>query len=452
MQANVLTGCAIISQPETSDVRFQEHGNILEKLTGQVGFFALRSGQMSVTRQTFNEVMVPNYAPADVIPVRGLGSRLWDQQGREYIDFACGIAVTGLGHCNPKLIAALTAQAGKLWHLSNVMTNEPALLLAKRLTELSFAEKVFFCNSGAEANEAAFKLARKHASNKKVTGKHEIISFYNAFHGRTLFTVSVGGTAKYSQGFEPLPGGITHLPFNDLAALKAAISDKTCAVVIEPAQGEGGVTLATLEFLQGARALCDQHDALLIFDEVQTGNGRSGKLFAYQKFGVTPDVLTTAKGLGGGFPIGAMLTTTAIAQSLAFGTHGSTFGGNPLACAVAAAALDEIMRPETLANVEARGEQLQAGLNDIGKRYGIFAPARGLGLLVGAPMSKAWAGRAKEVVNAALKRGLWCLVAGPDVLRLAPALTISEAEMTEGLKRLDAACAELAAMPQVSNG
>lgn len=408
--------------------------------------------QQHPTRKTFDEVMVPNYQPSDIIPVRGEGSRLWDQQGREYVDFACGIAVTGLGHCHPKLVAALTDQAGKLWHLSNVMTNEPALRLAQRLTELTFADKVFFCNSGGEANEAAFKLARKHASSKYGAHKNQIISFFNAFHGRTLFTVSVGGQAKYTQGFEPLPGGITHLPFNDLAALEKEISDKTCAVVMEPVQGEGGITPATLEFARGVRALCDKYNAMLIYDEVQTGNGRSGTLFAHEQYGVTPDALTTAKGLGGGFPIGAMLTTDAFAASLAFGTHGSTYGGNALACAVGLAALEEIARPETLANVAARRAQLEQGLAEIGKRYGIFEGLRGMGLLIGAPVTAAWKGRAKEVVNAGLRQGVWTLVAGPDVLRLAPPLNISEADVVEGLRRLDAACAELTALPKASNG
>jgi succinylornithine transaminase family protein len=406
---------------------------------------------MQVTRQTFNEVMVPNYAPADIIPVRGQGARIWDQAGREYLDFACGIAVTGLGHCHPKLVAALTEQANKLWHLSNVMTNEPALKLAAKLIELTFAEKVFFCNSGAEANEAAFKLARKHAATRFGAHKHEIVSFYNAFHGRTLFTVSVGGQEKYTKGFEPLPGGITHLPFNDVESLEAHVSDKTCAIVIEPVQGEGGITPATPEFLKAARALCDKHKALLIYDEIQTGMGRTGSLYAYMHMGVTPDVLTTAKALGGGFPIGAMLTTTEIAASLAFGTHGSTYGGNPLACAVGLAALEEVARPETLANVKARAEQIRTGVNATGKRYGLFESARGMGLLIGAAMTPAWKGKAKEIVNAGLKQGLWCLIAGPDVLRVAPPLNISEADAAEGLKRLDAACASLASMPKVSN-
>ncbi|MGQ0620258.1 MAG: acetylornithine/succinyldiaminopimelate transaminase [Panacagrimonas sp.] len=405
----------------------------------------------SLTRKTFDQVMVPNYAPAEIVPVRGQGARLWDQQGREYLDFACGIAVTGLGHCHPKLVAALTEQANTLWHLSNVMTNEPALRLARRLTELTFATKVFFANSGAEANEAAFKLARKHASTKFGGHKNEIISFINAFHGRTLFTVSVGGQAKYTQGFEPLPGGIRHLPFNDVAALTKAVTDRTCAVVVEPVQGEGGVTPATPEFLRAARDLCTRHKALLIYDEVQTGNGRSGTYFAYEQSGIVPDVLTTAKGLGGGFPVAAMLTTDEFAASLSFGTHGSTYGGNPLATAVALASVEEISRPETLANVIARGQQIREGVLAIGKRYGVFESVRGIGLLLGAPLSAAWKGRAKEVVNAGLRHGLWTLVAGPDVLRIAPPLILSEAEAAEGLHRLDLACAELVALPRVSN-
>ncbi|MDM4771970.1 acetylornithine/succinyldiaminopimelate transaminase [Solimonas sp. SE-A11] len=396
-----------------------------------------------LNRQLFNEVMVPNYAPAEIIPVRGEGSRIWDQQGRDYLDLACGIAVTGLGHCHPVLAQAIAEQSQKLWHISNVMTNEPALKLAKRLTELTFAERVFFCNSGSEANEAAFKLARRWG-NTQNPEKNEIISFYNGFHGRTLFTVSVGGQEKYTKGFEPLPGNITHLPYNDLATLADHISDKTCAVVLEPVQGEGGVTPATEAFLKGVRELCDQHNVLMVFDEVQSGNGRSGFLFAYMGMGVTPDILTTAKGLGGGFPIGAMLTTAKLAETLAFGTHGSTYGGNPLACAVACAALEEIARPETLANVQARGAQLRQGLQQIGERYSLFEEVRGMGLLLGAPLRDAWKGRAKDVVNAGLKHGVWLLVAGPDVLRFAPALNISEADLAEALRRLDAACAELA--------
>ncbi len=397
----------------------------------------------AVSRATFNQVMVPNYQPAELIPERGIGSRLWDTQGREYVDFAAGIAVTVLGHANPQLLAALTEQAGKLWHLSNVMTNEPALKLAQKLVDLTFADKVFFCNSGAEANEAAFKLARRRGNTQFGPHKNTIISFHNAFHGRTLFTVSVGGQAKYTQGFEPLPGAIRHLPFNDLAALTAAMDDSVCAVVVEPVQGEGGVLPATPEFIKGIRALCDKHQALMILDEVQTGNGRSGTLFAHEQMGVVPDVLTTAKGLGGGFPIGAMLTTNAYAEVLAFGTHGSTYGGNPLACAVAGAVIDQIATSELKRNVAERAAQLRTGLAALGKQYGLFTESRGMGLLLGAPLVDAWKGRGKDIVNAGLAEGVWLLVAGPDVLRFAPALNITEADVAEGLQRLGKACAAL---------
>jgi succinylornithine transaminase family protein len=404
----------------------------------------------SVTRQTFNEVMVPNYQPADIIPVRGAGSRFWDQHNREFVDFACGIAVTALGHCHPRLVAALQEQSQKLWHLSNVMTNEPALRLARKLCAATFAERVFFCNSGAEANEAALKLARRRAHTKFGAHKHEIISFVNAFHGRTLFTVTAGGQEKYTRGFEPLPGGITHLPFNDVAALEAAVSERTCAVILEPVQGEGGILPADPAFLRAARQLCTKHDALLIFDEIQTGVGRTGTFYMYEQLGVTPDVLTSAKGLGGGFPIGAMLTTAAIAEALPFGSHGSTYGGNPLACAVAEAVVDLVTDPALLAGVKRRAELLRDGLTTLARRYGVFDAPRGAGMLIGAPMSGPWKGKAKDVVNAGLRQGVWCLVASPDVLRVAPSLVIPEADIADGLQRLDAALTELTALPKVA--
>lgn len=396
-----------------------------------------------ITREQFDQVMVPNYAPGKIIPVEGRGSRVWDQDGREYIDFAGGIAVTSLGHQHPALVKALTEQGQKLWHLSNVMTNEPAIALAQRLTELTFADKVYFCNSGGEANEAALKLARRHAWLKSGDGKHEIIATHNSFHGRTLFTVSAGGQPKYKEGFEPTPGGISHVPYNDLAALKAQISDATCAVIIEPIQGEGGVTPATKAYLEGARQLCDEHDALLIFDEVQSGAGRTGHFYAYQHFGVLPDVLTTAKGIGGGFPIGAMLCTDAVAASLAFGTHGSTYGGNPLGCSVALAAVNEITKAETLAGVTAKGERIREFLQGLSERYGLIKEIRGLGLLIGAQLSEAWQGKAKEIVAAALDEGLMMLVAGPDVLRFAPSLIIPDEDIDEGLARLERAIKKL---------
>ncbi|MFO1423149.1 MAG: aspartate aminotransferase family protein [Candidatus Competibacteraceae bacterium] len=401
----------------------------------------------SVSRALFDQIMVPNYAPAAIIPVRGEGSRLWDQDGREYIDFAGGIAVTGLGHAHPKLVAALTEQARKLWHVSNVLTNEPALKLAHRLCELTFAERVFFANSGAEANEAALKLARKYSADHFGPDKREIIAFTPSFHGRTLFTVTVGGQPKYTEGFEPLPAGITHVPFNDLAAFAEAISDRTCAVIVEPVLGESGVISATPTFLQGVRELCDRHKALLIFDEVQCGNGRSGHLYAYMNYGVTPDILTTAKGLGGGFPISAMLTTAAIAASLNVGSHGTTYGGNPLGCAVANAALELFSDPELLAGVRRKHDIFMAGLRRINQRLGAFHELRGMGLLLGCELTKPWHGRSRDFIKAALDEGLLVLVAGPDVIRLAPALIIPDELIEEGLSRFERAIARLCAQP-----
>ena len=395
--------------------------------------------QAPVQRADFDQVMVPNYAPAAFIPVRGAGSRVWDQSGRELIDFAGGIAVNVLGHAHPALVGALTEQANNLWHVSNVFTNEPALRLAKKLVDSTFAERVFFCNSGAEANEAAFKLARRVAHDRFGPEKYEIIAALNSFHGRTLFTVNVGGQSKYSDGFGPKITGITHVPFNDLDALKAAISDKTCAVVLEPVQGEGGVLPAEQAYLQGARDLCNQHNALLVFDEVQTGMGRTGELFAYMHYGVTPDILTSAKSLGGGFPIAAMLTTESLAKHLVVGTHGTTYGGNPLACAVGNAVIDVINTPEVLDGVKARHDQFKTRLEAIGQQYGLFTQVRGLGLLLGCVLSEAWKGKAKDIFNAAEKEGLMILQAGPDVVRFAPSLVVDEADIKDGLDRFERA-------------
>lgn len=396
-----------------------------------------------VERADFDQVIVPTFAPAAFVPVRGLGSRVWDQNGRELVDFAGGIAVNALGHAHPALVAALTEQASKLWHVSNIYTNEPALRLAKKLVAATFADRAFFCNSGAEANEAAFKLARRYAHDVYGPQKFEIISAVNSFHGRTLFTVTVGGQAKYSDGFGPKIEGITHVPYNDLAALKAAISDKTCAVVLEPIQGESGILPAERAYLEGARQLCDEHNALLIFDEVQTGMGRTGKLFDYMHYGVTPDVLTNAKSLGGGFPIGVMLTTNKAAAHLSVGTHGTTYGGNPLACAVAETVVDIVNTPEVLDGVQARHERFKARLLQLGERYGVFSQVRGRGLLIGCVLSEAWKGKAGAFCAAAEKQALMVLQAGPDVVRLAPSLVIEDADIDEGLERFERAIAAL---------
>ncbi|RZF91209.1 MULTISPECIES: aspartate aminotransferase family protein [unclassified Pseudoalteromonas] len=398
---------------------------------------------MTVNRELFDQVMVPNYAPSSVIPVRGEGSRVWDQEGREFIDFAGGIAVNCLGHCHPALVNALKEQGEKIWHLSNVMTNEPALRLAKKLTDATFAEKVYFANSGAEANEAALKLARRFALDNYGEQKSQIISFNKGFHGRTFFTVTVGGQAAYSDGFGPKPGDIVHCDYNDLAAFEALISDKTCAVMMEPLQGEGGIISPTAEFVEGVRALCTKHNALLIFDEVQTGVGRTGELYAYQGLNVTPDILTTAKALGGGFPIGAMITTTDIAKHLKVGTHGSTYGGNPLACAVAEAAFDTVNTPEVLNGVKEKSALFRELLTNINDKYNVFTEIRGEGLLIGAVVTEQFKGRAKEFLVAGTEEGVMSLVAGADVVRFTPSLVIPEADIREGMARFEKAVAKV---------
>jgi len=399
----------------------------------------------TLTRAQFDEVMVPNYAPSAVIPVRGEGSRVWDQEGNEFIDFAGGIAVNCLGHCHPALVGALKEQGEKLWHLSNVMTNEPALELATKLVNATFADRVYFANSGAEANEAALKLVRRYAMDKFGAEKDQIIAFDKAFHGRTFFTVSVGGQAAYSDGFGPKPQSITHVPFNDIAALEAVISDKTCAIMMEPLQGEGGIIDADPEFLKAVRALCDKHNALLVFDEVQTGVGRLGELYAYMRSDVVPDVLTTAKALGGGFPIAAMLTTKEIADHLKIGTHGSTYGGNPLACAVGNAVLDVVNTPEVLDGVKMREQLIKDGLNKINEKYEVFSEVRGQGLLLGAVLNDKYQGRAKEFLVASVSEGLMSLIAGANVVRFTPSLVIPEADIAEGLARFERAVAKVVA-------
>ncbi|HHR5901485.1 TPA: aspartate aminotransferase family protein [Providencia alcalifaciens] len=403
------------------------------------------SEQQAVNRQTFDQVMLPIFSPAEFIPVKGEGSRVWDQQGKEYIDFAGGIAVLALGHCHPSLVAAVRDQSEKLWHVSNVFTNEQALKLAQKLTKATFADRAFFVNSGSEANEAAFKLARRYAITKYSPYKTKIIAFKQAFHGRTLFTVSVGGQAKYADGFGPKPADIIHVPFNDLDAVKAVIDENTCAVVLEPVQGEGGVTPATLEFLQGVRQLCDENNALLIFDEVQSGMGRTGKLFSYMHYDVTPDILTTAKALGGGFPISAMITTEDIAQTMEVGSHGTTYGGNPLACAVGNAAFDIINTDEVLDGVAKRRELFIAHLNKLNDQYGIFAEIRGMGLLIGAELKGKLLNRSKDVLQASAAEGLMMLSAGANVLRFTPSLIISEEEINNGMAKLTAAIEKLLA-------
>ncbi len=391
------------------------------------------------TRADFDRYLVPTYAPADFVPVLGAGSRLWDQNDREYLDFAGGVAVNALGHCHPALVSALEEQATKLWHVSNWFVNEPALALARQLVNATFAERVFFCNSGAEANEAALKLARRVAHDRFGPQKHKILSTVNSFHGRTLFTVSVGGQPKYSDGFGPRPEGIVHFEYNNLAALEALMDDDVACVILEPIQGEGGVLPATKEFLQGARALCDKFNALLVLDEVQTGIGRTGTLFAHEQFDVTPDIISSAKSLGGGFPIGAILTSAEIAKHFSPGVHGTTYGGNPLACAVAGALLEVVNSPEVLDGVKAKSQYFRDRLAMINGEFPVFTEVRGMGLLLGNVLAPQYAGRAFELLGLCSKHGLMVLMAGPDVIRFAPSLVITEADIDEGLSRFVAA-------------
>jgi acetylornithine/N-succinyldiaminopimelate aminotransferase len=385
-----------------------------------------------VTRQTFDEVLVPTYAPAAMVPVRAQGLDVWDQEGKHYLDFTSGIAVSSLGHANPALVDALTKQINTLWHLGNGYTNEPVLRLAAALTEATFADRAFFCNSGAEANEAALKLARKYAHTKFGPHKSRIISCLSSFHGRTLFTVSVGGQPKYTEGFEPLPQEINHIPYNDIEAARAAILDDVAAVIVEPIQGEGGVIPGDHAFLRELRALCDKTGALLVFDEVQSGVGRTGALYAYMDTGVTPDILTSAKALGNGYPIGAMLTTSEIAQHFNVGSHGTTYGGNPLAATVALNVLDQINQPAFLGRVKEASARIFANLEKLAADYPqVLGKPRGLGLLIGLPVAEGYKGRAKDITKVAEKNGLMLLIAGPDVIRLAPALVVSDAQIAE---------------------
>ena len=385
--------------------------------------------------------LVPTYRPRALVLDRGQGSRLWDIEGREYVDFAAGIAVSALGHGDPDILAALHEQAGKLWHTSNIFLSEPPLRLAEELVAASgFASRVFFCNSGAEANEAAIKQVRRHAANAgRAPQQRTIISFKGSFHGRTLATVTATAQPKYQQGFEPLPGGFRYAPFNDVAAFDAVFDTDVAAVLVEPVQGEGGVVPAAPGFLAHLRARCDEVGALLVFDEIQTGVGRSGKLWAHQWDGVVPDVMTLAKGLGCGFPIGAMLVAEHAAQTLEFGSHGTTFGGNPLAAAVARVALRKLAAPGLLANVETQSRALREGLRALDEKHQVFTDVRGRGLMLGAVLRAEFSGCAAEILDHAANAGLLLLQAGPDVLRFVPALNIGGEDVAEGLARLDAA-------------
>ncbi len=385
---------------------------------------------------------LPVYRPREVILERGQGARVWDREGKDYIDLSAGIAVCGLGHNDPDLVAALTEQAGKLWHTSNVFYSEPPLRLAEELVTASrFATRVFLCNSGAEANEAAIKLIRKWATTQgRAPDQRVIVTFRGSFHGRTLATVTATAQPKYQEGYEPLPGGFRYVDFNDVAQLEAAMSaGDVASVLVEPIQGEGGVMPAAEGFLRAVRELCDRHGALLALDEIQCGMGRTGTLFAHWQEGVVPDIVTLAKALGGGFPIGAMLAGPKVAEVMQFGAHGTTFGGNPLAAAVARVALRKLGSEQIAANVAKQSQALRDGLASLDAEFGLFSEVRGRGLMLGAVLKPEYAGRAGEILDHAAAQGLLMLQAGPDVLRFVPALNISYEEVAEGLLRLHSA-------------
>ncbi len=384
---------------------------------------------------------MPNYARFPLTLVRGSGSRVWDNQGHEYLDFVAGIAVNTLGHAHPALTAAIAEQAGTMLHCSNLYHIPLQQQLAETLCRLSGLDGAFFCNSGAEANEAAIKLARKYFHDQD-SSRRTIITATASFHGRTMLTLTATGQDKVKQGFDPLPTGFTHVPLNDIDTLANTIDDHTAAILLEPLQGEGGVNIADASYLQAVRKLCDEHGLLLILDEVQTGIGRTGSMFAFEQANIRPDILTLAKGLGGGVPIGAMLATANVAASFGPGSHGSTFGGNPLSCRSALTVLDVIEQQQLLPHVRQCGERLQAGLRRLQARFPLVAEVRGCGLLQGIALHEACAG---DMIRTAQAEGLLILSAGPTVVRLIPALNISHADIDEGLRRLAQALAQVSA-------
>ncbi len=384
------------------------------------------------------------YKPREAIIAKGKGASVWDLDGNQYIDFGAGIAVTSLGHHNEALKKALMKQAGKIWHTSNIFFTEPPILLAEALVKSSkFAKRVFLTNSGGEANEAAIKLARKYAADKgKPPEKRNIITFTGSFHGRTLATVTATAQPKYQAGFEPLPAGFIYVPYNDIDALKKVMNDSVCAVMLEVVQGEGGITPVKAGYLKAVQDLCHKHDALLMLDQVQCGMMRTGHLFShFAEKGVTPDVVTLAKALGGGMPIGACLIGARAENTFQFGSHGSTFGGNPLACAVAGEVMKILQSKKLQDNVKIRSKEFFAALNAMNKKLKLFKEVRGRGLMIGAELVPAQHGKAGDIAEIARAHGVLILQAGPNVLRFLPPLTITAAEQKEGLKRLEKALA-----------
>lgn len=392
---------------------------------------------MKITRKTFDEVMFPCYNPMNMVIKKAHGSYVFDNEGNKYVDLTSGIAVNCLGHTPEGVQKVIKKTCKNLIHVSNIFCNEYTLSLAKKLTSLTGYDKVFFVNSGAEANETALKLARRVAFDDYGADKNEIISFVNSFHGRTFFSVTVGGQESYSDGFGPKPAAITHIPYNDIATFEKTISDKTCAVILEPIQGEGGIIKADDAFLVKVRELCDKFHAALIFDEVQTGVARSGTLYAYEQTPVKPDILTSAKGLASGLPIGAVLTYDNFAKHFVPGTHGSTFGGNALACSVGCYVLDKVSDKKFLENVKATSEYIKASIKKLDEKHHVFDDVRGEGLLMGLVLNKKYSGKSGALQKECFKYKLLTLTAHGDVLRLAPALNIKKSVVDEAMKLLD---------------
>jgi acetylornithine/N-succinyldiaminopimelate aminotransferase len=386
-----------------------------------------------------DKYIMKTYGRYPLVPVRGEGCRLWDADGREYLDFLAGVAVNNLGHCHPRVVAALQKQAGELIHCSNYYHIPSQIELAELLCSHSFADRAFFCNSGAEANEAAIKLARKFSREKFGADRFEIITALASFHGRTMATVSATGQEKVQKFFDPLLHGFRHVPFDDAAVLKRAVTPNTCAVMLEPIQGEGGVVVPSADYFRQVREICDEHNLLLIFDEVQVGMGRTGKLFAHEHFGVTPDIMTLAKALAGGAPIGTMLAREEIAESFGPGTHGSTFGGNPLVTAAAVAAVRVILEEGILNHTEEMGEYLVGELEGLKGKFPFITDVRGIGLMIGMELSVP----AGDIVKKGLERGLLLNVAQDRVLRFVPPLIVTKKEVDEMIGILEGILLEM---------
>lgn len=390
-------------------------------------------------------VLTPNYRPPPLVLERGEGVYAFDIEGRRYLDMTAGIAVSALGHAHPRLIEALRAQLDRLLHTSNLYLNRPSIELAERLVAASCADRVYFCNSGTEANEAALKLARRYAHDRGHAERYRIVSFSDSFHGRTFGALSATAQPKYHEGFGPMPEGFDYLPLGDLGALASAVDHRTAGVIVEPIQGEGGVNLPPAGFLRACRDACDAAGAVLIFDEVQAGVGRTGRVFAHEHEGVVPDVMTLAKGLGGGMPLGALVARDEVGRSFGLGTHGSTYGGNPMACTAGTVMMDTVAQPAFLAHVTEVGARLRQGLEAIGSKTGLFQTVRGRGLMLGVQLAEGVPFDAPAVVEAARAEGLLVHVAGPRVLRLLPPLILQASHADEALDGLDRVLQRLAA-------